>query len=304
VEPRIRSLRAVQRALLEWHAGRGLQAPWRVSGDPYQCLVAAVMAQQTQMSRVLPAYERFTAAFPTVEALAGASRGDVIRAWSGIGYNQRAVRLHNAARRIAADGWPKDVATLQSIDGIGPFTAAIIASFSFGRTSACVDTNVRRVLGRLAGEPAIDGAALQRLADRSIAVDAPARWNQAVMDYGATVCLPRPKCGECVVAGWCASRQMFATPLRRVADERATYRVRSHVKRESAYEGSARFYRGRIIDALRQLPPGDSIALRSLPKLLANGAAAPDLATLRDLCAALERDGLVQITRDRIALPN
>jgi A/G-specific adenine glycosylase len=304
VEPRIRSLRAVQRALLEWHAGRGLQAPWRVSGDPYQCLVAAVMAQQTQMSRVVPAYERFTTAFPTLETLAAASRGDVIRAWSGIGYNQRAVRLHNAARRIAAEGWPRDAATLETIDGIGPFTAAIIASFAFGKASACVDTNVRRVLGRLAGEPTIDGAALQRLADRSIAVDAPARWNQAVMDYGATICLPRPKCGECVVAGWCASRQMFAAPSRIVADGRAKYRAGHIIKRESTYEGSARFYRGRIIDLLRALPPDDSIALRSLPKLLANGAAPPGSMLVRDLCTALERDGLVEIIRDRIALPN
>ena len=99
---RVRELGAVQAALLAWHAAHGLDAPWRDSADPYRALVAAVMAQQTQMSRVLASYERFIAAFPTLTSLAHASRGDVIRAWAGMGYNQRAVRLHNAA--IMLDG--------------------------------------------------------------------------------------------------------------------------------------------------------------------------------------------------------
>jgi A/G-specific adenine glycosylase len=304
VEARIRNLRAVQRTLLEWHAGRALQAPWRMSGDPYQCLVAAVMAQQTQMSRVLPSYERFMAVFPTVESLARASRAEVIRAWAGMGYNQRAVRLHNAARTIATGGWPHDAASLERIDGIGPFTAAIIASFSFGEASACVDTNVRRVLGRLAGDDGIDGAALQRLADASLASEAPARWNQAVMDYGATVCVARPKCGECVVSRWCASRESFVAP-RAVADQRATYETmsRPRVKREAPYEGSARFYRGRIIDVLCGLAPGESVSLRRLPAVLANGALAPDAGLVRELCVALEREGLAEVRRGRVALP-
>ena len=98
----IRNLRAVQRALLTWHEEHALRAPWRMSGDPYECLVAAVMAQQTQMSRVMPSYERFVAAYPTLESLADSSLGDVIRVWAGMGYNQRAVRLHRAAIRRAA----------------------------------------------------------------------------------------------------------------------------------------------------------------------------------------------------------
>ncbi|HEY8172756.1 MAG TPA: A/G-specific adenine glycosylase, partial [Dehalococcoidia bacterium] len=199
----IGNLREVQQALLAWHAEHGLRAPWRASGDPYECLVAAMMAQQTQMSRVMPSYERFVAAFPTLEALATASAGDVIRVWEGMGYNTRAVRLHRAARAIYASGWPRDAASLAKIDGIGPFTAAIIASFAFGETAACVDTNVRRVLGRLAGDDGIDGAPLQQLADASCPGEDAARWNQAVMDYGARVCVARPKCGECVVAEWC-----------------------------------------------------------------------------------------------------
>ena len=112
--------RHVQRALLAWHRRDGMRAPWRDSGDPYQALVAAVMAQQTQMSRVLPSYERFVAAFPTIDSLATASLGEVIRVWKGMGYNQRAVRLHRASRTIAEHGWPRDVAALCKIDGIGP----------------------------------------------------------------------------------------------------------------------------------------------------------------------------------------
>jgi A/G-specific adenine glycosylase len=330
--PRIRNLPAVQHALLEWHASRGLHAQWRESGDPYQCLVAAVMAQQTQMSRVLPSYERFIAAFPTIESLAEATPGAVIRVWAGMGYNQRAVRLHRAARQIAASGWPRAAAALVSIDGVGPFTAAIIASFAFGEAAACVDTNVRRVLGRLAGDERIEGAALQRLADASIAVESPARWNQALMDYGATVCAARPKCGECVVARWCASREKFETPsggglaLRRmVAEERAVWdaalpgesstgggahapRVRSPrpkraAKQAQPFEGSARYYRGRIVDLLRALPPGESVALRRLPKLLADGAGAPSGDEARAWARALERQGLVVARGGRISLP-
>ncbi len=323
--PHIRNLPAVQRALLEWHASCGLRAQWRESGDPYQCLVAAVMAQQTQMSRVLPSYERFIAAFPTIESLAEATPGAVIRVWSGMGYNQRAVRLHRAAQQIAAAGWPSEAAALVSIDGVGPFTAAIIASFAFGEAAACVDTNVRRVLGRLAGDEEIAGAALQRLADASIAVESPARWNQALMDYGAAVCAARPKCGECVVARWCASREKFAMhpggrlAPRMVAEERAVWkstgegarapRARSPrrkraTKQAQPFEGSARYYRGRIVDLLRALPPGEAVALRRLPKLLANGAGAPSGDEVRAWAQALERQGLAVVRGGgRISLP-
>ena len=308
--PRIRHLRAVQRALLDWHRDNGLRAPWRQSRDPYHCLVAAVMAQQTQMTRVMPSYERFVAAYPTLESLAGATAGDVIRVWAGMGYNQRAVRLHRAAQQIAAGGWPRDAASLARIDGIGPFTAAIIASFAFGETSACVDTNVRRVLSRLAGDEEMSAADLQRLADAAIPDDAPARWNQAVMDYGARICKPRPKCAECAVARWCdaaprfAARPRFAIPLKKVAEERAAYGASRRPRREGAYEGSPRYYRGRIVDLLRALPRGEALPLRLLPGMLTNGAAAVSEDEVRELLDTLVAHGLVVIRRSRVALPD
>lgn len=299
-EPRIGdgAWRAVRRALLRWHEAHGLRAPWRESGDPYACLVAAVMAQQTQMSRVMPSFERFIAAFPTVDALAAATPGAVIRAWTGMGYNQRAVRLHRAARTIAAGGWPRTAAELARIDGIGPFTAAIVASFAFGEAAACVDTNVRRVLARLAGDPALDGAPLQRIADAAMAADAPARWNQALMDYGARVCTPKPKCGDCVIARWCPSRAPAGAP-RAIADARTAYRAR----RPARYEGSPRYFRGRIIDVLRTLPPGASLGIGALPARIAHGHAAPSPDDVRTWVTALEAQGLVRFRRGRVALP-
>ena len=301
----IAGLPHVQRALLKWHRARGMQAPWRESGDPYEVLVAAVMAQQTQMSRVMPSYERFVAAFPTVESLAAASPGDVIRVWAGMGYNQRAIRLHRAARTIVAGGWPHDAASLAQIDGIGPFTAAIIASFAFGEPAACVDTNVRRVLGRLSGDESIDGKRLQSLADASLAVREPARWNQALMDYGARVCGIRPKCGECVVSRWCASpREQANAPVLRVADERGTYVAKLPTRKtQPKFEGSARWWRGRIVAALRVLPAGESITLARLRATLSSAGDPPPPAELATLVSALESHGLVEISGKRIALP-
>src|SRR5438552_1226893 len=216
-------LAEVQRKLLEWHRNEGLRAPWRESADPYEVMVAAMMAQQTQMSRVLASYERFLSAFPTLESLASASTGSVIRVWKGMGYNTRAVRLHRAAQTVAARGWPRRAGELATIPGIGPFTAAIIASFAFGEPAACVDTNVRRVLGRLAGDEQASPADMQRLADGSMAVAEPARWNQALMDYGARVCVIRPKCGECVVAEHCRWHATSVEPSSRIGETRAAY---------------------------------------------------------------------------------
>ena len=292
----ITQLRRVQRALLRWHREHGLRAPWRESGDAYEVLLAAVMAQQTQMSRVMPAYERFLAAFPTVHALAGAPVAGIIRAWAGMGYNQRALRLHRAARTIARDGWPRDAAGLARIEGIGPFTAAIVASFAFGRPAACVDTNVRRVLGRLGGDEAMPAAAMQRLADAAMVQREPARWNQALMDYGARVCTPRPKCEACVVARDCAWRAaQDAQPLRVAETAAPRYKTRARRgerRTQEAYEGSRRYYRGRLLDVLRALPPGGTIRIGALAPRLADGRPAPAADDLRGLVDGLVRDGL------------
>ena len=322
----IPNLPRIQRALLKWHDADGMHAPWRDSRDPYEALVAAVMAQQTQMSRVMVLYQRFIAAFPTVEALAAASVGDVIRVWKGMGYNQRAVRLHHAARTIVRDGWPQDAASLAKIDGVGPFTAAIIASYAFNQPAACVDTNVVRILTRLAGDETIRGKRLQNLADGCMtgpAAAEPARWNQTLMDYGARICTSRPKCNECVVSKYCATyirkearplhnverglgREVPCPPARLVADTRTPYREppKTEDRRpKTKFEHTPRYFRGRIIDALRDLSPGKTISIEDLPTRIANEVT-PTPQEVKAWVASLEKSGLIERKGNRLCLPH
>jgi A/G-specific adenine glycosylase len=300
--------RSIRRALLAWHGRSAEPAPWRESRDPYRALIAATMAQQTQMSRVLPAYERFVAAFPSLDSLAAASAGDVIRAWRGMGYNRRAVRLHRAARHIVQAGWPHDAAAMAEIEGIGSFTAAIVASFAFDQPVACIDTNVRRVLGRIAGDEKTRGSRLEDLATAMLARRSPARWNQALMDYGARVCTPRPRCSECVVSRWCATYRVNATPraaTRAVSDARLPYVASSPESRRGGgtpFEHSARYFRGRIIDALCDLRPGRTIAIEALRRTI-SGSHPPDMRDVRRWVEALAGEGLLVMRRGRVSLP-
>src|SRR5436190_14450892 len=163
------------------------------------------MLQQTQVERVVPRYRAWLDRWPTVEALAAASPGDVIRAWQGLGYNRRGLNLHRAARVVAERGWPED---LTELPGVGPYTAAAVANFAFGRDVLPVDTNVRRVQERT-----------------GFAFDASCA--QALFDLGATVCLARvPRCGECPLAAECPSRGSRYEPLRKQGPLEGSFRQR------------------------------------------------------------------------------
>ncbi len=165
----------MQDELLRWFAVRGRDLPWRRTRDPYAILVSEVMLQQTQAARVVPRYEAWLERWPTAEELAGAATADVIRAWQGLGYNRRALNLQRAAREVAAHGWPED---LTRLPGVGPYTAAAVASFAFGRAVLPEDVNVQRVHERT-------GASFDYTC------------GQALIDLGATVCIARvPRCGE------------------------------------------------------------------------------------------------------------
>jgi len=294
-QPPPATLPHLRRALLDWHRRHALRAPWRASGDPYHVLVAAVMAQQTQMSRVLPKYDEFLAAFPTIEALARATASRVLRIWGPLGYNVRALRLHRAAKRIVREGgFPRTAAELEQIEGIGPFTATIVSSFAFREPAAAIDTNVRRVIARLGGnaDGAIAERALQAAAERLLARRAPGRWNQAVMDLGGAVCTARaPRCDACPLARWCRARPKIAK--RSPAGGRT---------RQSPFRRSTRYYRGRIIQALRELPAGASLTPAALLARLPDRDGL-DRAGLRSLIEALRRDGLLRIERGRVRLP-
>jgi A/G-specific adenine glycosylase len=186
-------LEELREAVLDWYARSRRDLPWRRTTDPYAILVSEVMLQQTQVARVVPRYLEWLERWPDAASLAAASRGEVLAAWVGLGYNRRALALHEAARAVARDGWPADLRTLP---GVGPYTAAAVASFAFGAEVAAVDTNARRVAERIGrGSPS-----------ELLAPGRAAEWNQAAMELGATVCTARaPRCDACPVAAWCAS---------------------------------------------------------------------------------------------------
>jgi A/G-specific adenine glycosylase len=195
----------LEEMLTRWFAEHGRDLPWRRARDPYAILVSEVMLQQTQVERVVPRYLRWLERWSTAQALADASAAEVIREWQGLGYNRRAVSLKRAAEHVAAHGWPDD---LTELPGVGPYTAAALANFAFGRPVLPVDTNVRRVQERT--EAAFGPAAAQ-----------------ALMDLGATICLARiPRCGACPLAGECPSRGRRYEPLRRQSRFQGSFRQR------------------------------------------------------------------------------
>jgi A/G-specific adenine glycosylase len=209
----------VVEALLRWYERERRDLPWRRTSDPYAILVSEVMLQQTQVARVVSRYEAWLERWPTVASLAAAPLEDVLREWVGLGYNGRAVRLWEAARMVARDGWPE---RLEDLPGVGPYTAAAVGSFAFGRQEVALDTNARRVFARL-------GAPLTPPPGRA------ADFNQATMELGATVCTARaPRCGECPVRAGCRGPELPAS--RRRTTER--------------FEDSNRWVRGRVVAAL------------------------------------------------------
>ena len=191
--------------LLDWYRRTSRDLPWRKTRDPYAILVSEVMAQQTQVDRVVPRWERWLARWPTADALAAASPADVITEWQGLGYNRRALNLHRAAQHIATHGWPDD---LTELPGVGRYTADAVACFAFGRDVLPQDVNVRRVT------------------ERTGVTFSPAAA-QALMDLGATVCLARiPRCGICPVAEGCPSRGRRYEPLRKQGPLEGSFRQR------------------------------------------------------------------------------
>jgi A/G-specific adenine glycosylase len=219
--------------LLDWFREHGRDLPWRRTHDPYAILVSEVMLQQTQVERVVRRYLAWLERWPTVEALAAAPAAVIIREWQGLGYNRRALSLHRAAQRVAAQGWPDD---LTELPGVGRYTADALARFAFGARVLPVDTNVRRVQ------------------ERTGATFSPASAH-ALMDLGATVCLARvPRCGICPLAARCPSRGRRYEPLRR----------------QTPFEGSFRQRRARtlrlVAERPRDLPSLDASAVAALAR--------------------------------------
>lgn len=279
-------------AILTWYASRARSLPFRRTTDPYAVLVSEAMAQQTQAARAGEAWTRFMARFPTVEALAAASPADVLRAWQGLGYNRRALNLWRAARRIVDEFGgrvPSDLAGLQSLPGIGPYTARAIAALAYGIPVGAVDTNVRRVLGRIvAGEAGVlTTAELQRLADDAVSRDRPRDWTHAVMDVGATLCRPRrPDCAACPARPWCRHASAPPAEIRREA-------VPAPAARETPapFRTTSRWLRGQILDRLREGPDGAWVSLE-------DSIGEHDLVAIERAVRALSKEGLLELSRD------
>jgi A/G-specific adenine glycosylase len=209
----------VNDALLRWYAANRRELPWRRTTDPYAILVSEVMLQQTQVARVVPRYEAWLERWPTAAALAAARTADVLAEWVGLGYNRRALRLREACAMVSADGWPDD---LTELPGVGPYTAAAIGAFAFGRDTVALDTNVRRLFARLGRE----------LAPRP--GEGPL-FNQATIELGAMVCRARaPRCDACPFEPQC--------PWEGDAPRARVPAVR--------FEDTDRWVRGRIVAAL------------------------------------------------------
>lgn len=200
--------------LLRWYRANRRDLPWRRTNDPYAIWVSEVMLQQTRVDVVIPYYEKWMRRLPTIGQLARAKEDDVLALWSGLGYYRRARHMQQAAKD-SPKGLPTHAEGLRGVKGIGAYTAAAVASIAHGEPVACVDGNVDRVVRRMLALRAQTAAARRKVEKRAqgwIDHAAPGDWNQAMMDLGATVCLPRnPKCGECPVAAACLARQRGLT---------------------------------------------------------------------------------------------
>jgi len=275
--------------VLRWYAAHARDLPWR-RGDAsaWSVLVSEIMLQQTPVARVLPAHAAWLARWPTPPSLAAAAPGDAVRQWGRLGYPRRALRLHATATILTEDHdgqVPASLPALRGLPGVGSYTAAAVASFAFGQRHAVLDTNVRRVLGRLVrGEelpPRSTSAAEVRLAE-SLLPAVPghaARWSVAVMELGALVCTAtRPDCASCPVVRRCAWRRAGSPPgpARPAAQPR--------------YQGSDRECRGRLLSVLREAAgPVPAARLDAAWPDPAQRARALDALVADGLAAALER---------------
>lgn len=293
----------LHRRVLGWYESNRRELQWRTTRDPYAILVSEVMLQQTQVGRVKAKLPLFLRQFPSIGSLARASVADVVRAWSGMGYNNRALRLRELAR-IVVEGHrgrlPRDAAPLMELPGVGRYTAHALLCFAFGKNVPVVDVNIRRVLSRVfwkmrdlraaAPEPAAWELAAQVLPEDGYT------WNQALMDLGATVCTARrPRCGNCPLRSHCSSGDVLASA--------APAPPRRRASPEPSYRGvPQRIWRGRTVQALRTVPEPASIVLHELGRMVKPDFHAGESKWLLSIVDGLAKDGIVTKRRSARAI--
>lgn len=280
-------------SVLRWWEGQRRELPWRSTRDPWAVLVCEVMAQQTQVARVAARWGPFLERFPTPAACAAAPVGDVLRCWSGMGYNRRALHLHRTATVVVADHGgqlPSTLPELLALPGIGPYTARAVLAFAFESDHGIVDTNTARVLARWEGRR-LTGAGAQRSADAALPLGKAWAWNQAMLDLGAQVCTRRaPRCGDCPVRARCAWA-LAGRPDPDPADGSAGVSAR-----QGRFEGSDRQGRGRLLEALRRGPVHER-------DVAASAGWPDDPARALRVAAGLVRDGLAVAAGRSLRLP-
>jgi A/G-specific adenine glycosylase len=276
-----------RKAIRDWYRPRDRIYPWRsAEPDPYRVLVSEMMLHQTQAARVAPAFTRFLRRFPTVTDLAAAPRSAVLRTWSGLGYNRRAVYLSEAARLIAWEHGgrvPSAPEILRTLPGIGPYTSAAVASIAFGVPVSALDTNAARVVARfrLGVEPReVPRVNLEAAAADWLDPQEPGAWNQALMDLGREVCRVTPRCDLCPLARGCGFR---AAGRSRLPSRR----------RQSPFAQSLRRVRGAVIRSLACRPSA------SIDMLCREAGDSPD--RIAEAVRALARDGLVDASPEALS---
>ncbi|WP_418281544.1 A/G-specific adenine glycosylase [Halorubrum sp. DTA98] len=283
-------LDVVREALVDWYETDNRSFPWRRTEDPYEILVSEVMSQQTQLGRVVPAWEAFLDQWPTTAALADADRSDVVAFWSShsLGYNNRATYLHEAATQVETeyDGeFPRTPDELEELMGVGPYTANAVASFAFDAGDAVVDTNVKRVLHRAFAEiHTADDPDYETLSNALMPAGESRVWNNAIMELGGVACGKNPRCDEasCPWREWCHAYRTgdFTAP---------------DVPTQPSFEGSRRQFRGRVVRLLGEHDEMDLDTLGHRIRVDYTPDGEHGRAWLRGLLADLVDDGLVEV---------
>ncbi|MGZ4768134.1 MAG: A/G-specific adenine glycosylase [Ilumatobacteraceae bacterium] len=277
---------AASEEVLRWGMPRLRDLPWRQTRDPWAILVSEVMLQQTQARRVIPKWQQFLGVFPTPRDCADASLGDVLRLWQGLGYPRRARDLHAAAIAIVALGeFPTSLDGLLALPGIGAYTARAVLAFAFQNDAAVIETNIGRVLARVAGHRLTPKQA-QAAADSALPPGQSWAWNQCLMDLGAVLCRPAsPHCDCCPLASRCAWHGSGDDPALGSAGVSSV---------QARFDGSDRQARGKLLKALSAGPVGNECLAEVM---------GCDNHRAQRLVDALERDGLVVRLARVVRLP-
>src|SRR5271169_2567248 len=290
-----KKINVLHRSIARWYRQHRRELQWRKTRNPYDILVSEIMLQQTQVNRVKEKLPVFLKRFPSMKALARSSKADVIRAWSGMGYNNRAIRLRELADHVMQNYRgviPRNIEMLEQLPGIGRYTAHALCCFAFGKRVPVVDINVRRVFSRIffrmkQSDNLIEIDDCWEIADKILPRNAYI-WNQALMDLGAAICTARnPSCERCPVAQHCASQRLL-----NVSGSRQTRKT----KREPHYNGTPRrIWRGKVVEVLRNVNGRGHIEIREMGLAIKPDFNKKELPWLRSIVDVLVTDGIAEM---------